>query len=1118
MKRKVFSILVFCYSLFAFSQNPGLVISEVYINPAGTDSCKEFVELIATKNINFLQTPYTIIVNNNGTANTNGWIAGGALSYAFEINSGSVSTGDVVYVGGSCMAPTNNQIKVLNVKYVTGDGGIGNPNAAGVFGNGGGNADGIAVFASPVASITSSTVPTDAVFWGTGLGSAIVNAGMDGYQLPVNDFYNGGKLNSTSFFTPDPNENIITCVGLFNTSSNSWTTPRTITITPATSPSSITALSSVSLTSNSTGPMTFNFLSNDTTALESSSLATVYLRLTASSTSPATIQVTASSLSNASATDYTLGTTIFTVSANTPTNTTFPVNIFINNDITVESDEYIILRLTNPVNATAGSTSQCTFYIKDNDMPIPAPNNALTLNLLSSFSNSITGSNSAEIVVHDPTTQRLYIANSIGSKLDIVNLINPAAPSLLASISVTPYGSINSVAVKNGTVACSIENAVNPQDSGKVVFFNKDGVFLKQVTVGMMPDMVAFNHAGTRVITANEGEPNQNYSVTPSNDPDGSISIIDISGGIAALSQTNVSHITFTAYNGQENTLRAQGIRIFGPHNMASKDFEPEYISVSPDDSRAWVTLQENNAVVEINLANNTITNLRALGTKDHSLLNNGFDVSNLTKDVNISNFPVKGFYMPDAIASYSVGSTVYLITANEGDARSYNTFSEERRVNQLTLDPVKFPNGNELKNNYVLGRLTVTDKNGDIDNDGDIDTIYCLGGRSFSIWNATTGNLVYDSKNDFEKITSSNSFSVMFNASNTSATKKDRSDDKGPEPEGVAIGKIGNNFYAFIGLERIGGVMVYDVTNPAAPVFVTYVNNRNLPANGPDRGAEGLIFIHQDDSPNGQHLVIAANEVSSTLSIWGIPGCASPISSSLSVSGATIACSSQAPVLSVPSGPGLTYQWYNNTTMISSANSNSFSPAVSGNYSVSISGGPNCNTKSLTQSVTINPSPTLNIVSSTSLICSGESATISVTGANGSYTWNTSSNSSSIVVTPSSTTVYSVQGSNMNGCVVTSSISLSVSPCTNLSDIEAHTESHVVLFPNPAQDEFSIKTENNETLEVNIYNSIGQRVYFNAAYKTPNKISTLALKKGIYFVTIKSFGKETNTQKLIIH
>lgn len=210
----------------------------------------------------------------------------------------------------------------------------------------------------------------------------------------------------------------------------------------------------------------------------------------------------------------------------------------------------------------------------------------------------------------------------------------------------------------------------------------------------MMPDMITFNRAGTKVLTANEGEPNAAYT----QDPDGSVSIINISGGIANLNQSNVSHITFTAYNGQETSLRAQGIRIYGLNASASKDFEPEYICVSEDDSKAWVGLQENNAMVEINLQNNTITSIKSLGTKDHSLLNNGIDASNLTKGVDISNFPIKGFYLPDAIATYTVGGVNYIISANEGDARAYAGFSEESRVAQLTLDPQKFPNGNELK------------------------------------------------------------------------------------------------------------------------------------------------------------------------------------------------------------------------------------------------------------------------------------------------------------------------------------------------------------------------------------------------------------------------------------
>ncbi len=1117
LKQILFIVALIALSITkGWSQNPGLLISEVYINPAGTDSCREFVELIASTNINFSLTPYTIIVNNNGVANANGWIAGGALSYAFQINSGSVSTGDVVYVGGSCMSPTINIIKSLNVKYVNGDGGIGTANAAGVFGNGGGNADGIAVFNLPVASITSSTVPRDAIFWGTGIGTASVNAGIDGYQLPVNDFYSGGKLNSSSFITSDPGGDILTLGGLFNTSTNSWAIPRAVIITSTALSNSLTSTSSVSLTSNSAAPMGITFLSNDTTALESSSAATIYLKLTSSSTSASTVSILVSALSNASSTDYTLATSIVTIAANTPSNTTLPVSILINNDAVIESAEYVVLRLSNPINATIGSTSQCTFYIADNDKPIPAPSNALSLNLLSSFSNSITGTNSAEIVVHDPTTQRLYIANSIGGKLDIIDLINPSSPTLLSSISVTPYGNINSVAVKNGTVACAIENSINPQDSGKVVFFDKNGVFIKDVKVGMMPDMIVFNHAGTKVLTANEGEPNNNYSVTPSNDPDGSVSIINISGGIANLTQTNVANVTFTAYNGQENALRAQGIRIYGPHNMASKDFEPEYITVAKDDSKAWVTLQENNAIVEINLSNNSIASLRALGTKDHSLLNNGLDASNQTKGVNISNFQVKGFYLPDAIASYSIGSTNYLITANEGDARAYTTFSEEKRVSALTLDPVKFPNGSELKNNWVLGRLNATDKNGDTDNDGDIDTIYCYGSRSFSIWNATTGNLVYDSKDDLELITSTNSFSVMFNASNTSSTKKDRSDDKGPEPEGVAIGQIGSNYYAFIALERIGGVMVYDVTNPNSPVFVTYVYNRNFATNGPDRGAVGIIFIPHSESPFGQHIVIAANEISSSLSIWGIPGCSAPISSSLSVSGNTVACANQAPVLSVPVGSGLTFQWYNGTTAVNGATANAYAPTSSGNYSVQINGGPNCTSQSLTQSVTISPGPSLTVVSNNSLICTGESATLTATGSATSYTWNNSSTGTVLVVSPSVTTTYTLAGTGANSCQGETTFVQNVSPCTGIGNALVNDEP-ILIYPNPAQTYFVVDYKGYKTLSLKLYNTIGQLVYSNDNYESKSMIECNNLPNGIYYLKIYKDNQDINTYKLII-
>ena len=1006
MKRKLLLALFSIWTVCLNAQNPGLVISEILANPAGTDSCKEYVEVLATQNINFSLTPYTIIVNNNGTAINQGWVSGGVLSYAFLINTGSISVGSVAYVGGNCMSIAGTQLRAINVKLVGGDGGVGTANIAGVFGNGGSNADGVAVFNLPISAITASTVPTDALFYGLSIGTASVTGGVDGYQLPVNDLYPGGKLNSVSFIAPDPaGDVILTSSGIYNLANNTWSISRTVT----TGTISSSAVSSISLaTSGTVSPAAIAFVSNDTTVVESVNAATIYLKLSATSSASSSIQVYATAFSNAGPTDYTLSNNTFTFPANAAVNSTAAITINLNNDAIVESAEYIILRFYNPQNATIGTINQFAFYIADNDKVIPQASNSLSLNLLSSFSNSITGSNSAEIVVHDPTTQRLYIANSIGAKLDILDFINPSSPSLLFSVPITTYGNINSVAVKNGTVALAIENGTNPQDSGRVVFMNKDGVFISQVKVGMMPDMITFNQAGTKVITANEGEPNAAYT----NDPDGSVSIINVSGGVANLTSTNVTHVTFTGYNGQENALRAQGIRIYGPSASASKDFEPEYVSVSKDDTKAWVTLQENNAIVEINLLTNTITSIRALGTKNHSQLNNGYDVSNVTRGINVSNFPIKGLYLPDAIASYTVGGNNYLITANEGDSRAYTGFSEEVRISGANLDPQRFPFANELKNNYVMGRLNITDKLGDSDNDGDLDTLYSYGSRSFSIWNASTGQLVYDSKDDLELITATGSYSAMFNVSNTNVTRKDRSDDKGPEPEGVAIGEIGTATYAFIALERIGGVMVYDVTNPVSPVFVTYVNNRSLPSGGPDRGAEGIIFIPQSQSPNGMHLVIAANEISSSLSIWGIPGCSTPLSSSLSVNGATSnVCASNAPTLSVNNVNGLAYQWTNNSVNIAGANSPTYSPLVSGNYAVSISGGSNCATASLTRSISITPSPTLNVAGS-SLVCLGTPITLTLSGAT-SYSLNGVSNGTLVSLNPLVASTYTFSGAN---------------------------------------------------------------------------------------------------------
>ncbi|NCA22253.1 MAG: hypothetical protein EBS86_14085, partial [Crocinitomicaceae bacterium] len=240
-------------------------------------------------------------------------------------------------------------------------------------------------------------------------------------------------------------------------------------------------------------------------------------------------------------------------------NGVFNLPITVLDDAVAEKAERIIVKILSGTNATiSASNNYQIIFIKDNDYQAPVATNELNFEFLTSFSNAVTGTNSAEIVSFDPTTDRLYIANSSAGKLDIVNFANPSNPVLLNSIALSPYGNINSVAVHNGVVAMAIENT-NPQANGSVVFLNSDGTFISQVQVGPMPDMITFNRDYTKILTANEGEPNANYSV----DPEGSVSIVDLTSGYASLTNSNVTTVGFTAYNGQETALRAQGIRVF---------------------------------------------------------------------------------------------------------------------------------------------------------------------------------------------------------------------------------------------------------------------------------------------------------------------------------------------------------------------------------------------------------------------------------------------------------------------------------------------------------------------------------------------------------------------------
>jgi len=476
----------------------------------------------------------------------------------------------------------------------------------------------------------------------------------------------------------------------------------------------------------------------------------------------------------------------------------------------------------------------------------------------------------AEIVSYDADRQVVYVVSG-QNELEVLDISDPTNPSQLLVIDLeaqagVPLGGANSVAYQNGILAIAV-GAETVTDPGVVVLVDLDvfatnpGSAVNVVTVGALPDNLVFTPDGNTILVANEGEPNDDYTI----DPEGSISLIDVSGGIAAAT---VATADFTAFNADTDALVASGVRVFGPGATLAQDLEPEFITVSADSTTAYVALQENNTLAVVDIATATVTDLLPLGTKDYSDPANAIDASNEDGGITITTWPVVGLYQPDSIATYTVGGETYIITANEGDARDYDGFSEEARVADVVLDPVAFPNADVLQLEENLGRLKITTTLGDTDGDGDYDELYAYGGRSFSIWDSQ-GNLVYDSGNDFELITA-DQIPTFFNSDDGLAEEFDeRSDDKGPEPEALTIGTINDRVYAFIGLERTGGIMIYEVTDPTAPRYIDYVDYvTDAPGNV---APEGMAFIDGADSPTGTPLLVVANEVSNTVAIFDI-------------------------------------------------------------------------------------------------------------------------------------------------------------------------------------------------------------------------------------------------------
>ncbi|RDY29508.1 LPXTG cell wall anchor domain-containing protein [Romboutsia weinsteinii] len=473
---------------------------------------------------------------------------------------------------------------------------------------------------------------------------------------------------------------------------------------------------------------------------------------------------------------------------------------------------------------------------------------------LSSYSTGLSSEDGgvAEIVKYNKDNQKMYLVNGATKTIDIVKINKDGSTKKDKSLDVSnmikdfKFGDITSVDIntKQKLVAVSVQEE-DYTKSGAVLLLDYDGNLVKSISVGIQPDMVTFTEDGNHIITADEGEPREGYGDSKV-DPKGSVSIINFKNGV---DKAKANIVDFTKFDSKKDELIANKV-LLNKNTNPSVDLEPEYITLSSDGKKAYVALQEANAIATLDIENQEFTSIKGLGFKDHSKEANALDAIKDGK-INIKTQNLQGIYMPDGLASYDVNGKTYILTPNEGDSREWGDYSN---VSKVKIDG---------KNVEVLD----TSKQDGVDEDVN----YLFGGRSFSIWDADTMTQIFDSGSDFETITS-DLYPEYFNSSHKELELDNRSGKKGPEPEDIKVGEIDGETYAFVGLERIGGIMSYNITDPQNTFFVDYINTRDFSGNMQgDLGVEGLNFISESDSPTGKPMLLAANEVSGTVSLFGL-------------------------------------------------------------------------------------------------------------------------------------------------------------------------------------------------------------------------------------------------------
>ena len=503
------------------------------------------------------------------------------------------------------------------------------------------------------------------------------------------------------------------------------------------------------------------------------------------------------------------------------------------------------------------------------------------------------GEGSSEIAAFHASSKRIFATNGVKNAIDIFDISDVANPKKVGSVSLTPYGNdVTSVAAGRDVVVAVVPvtetfsaSGVPTTSNGKMVVFDTNGKVLSSPDIlGVLPDSVTFAPNGTTALVAIEAQPvcakdnlataeKENLDYTKASDPVGGVSVVDLSNPAAPV----IRFAGFDQFTVEQ--MRAKGIALSSVVNNVSKDFEPEFVTAT-DNNYAYVTIQEANAIGKLNIKSATFEEItRAFESRVDKVARDTSDKDSGAGPRTYRN--VVGASQPDAIAGFKWGAGHYFLTANEGDAREYTCLNDDLRAAALKVDTRRFPEWSTWLGTAALGRAKINPNIGDVDGDGDIDTIHLRGSNSMTMYR--NGLVIWDSGSLLDQIQTQAFGVANINGSHSYSSDKstmnyvgqDRSDDKGAEPEGVALGMVGDRRIAILGLERMTALAIFDITQPRTPVFQEWLQmlpTKATPAKDVKYWSpEGIVFVPADKSPSGKALIITSYELSGSLSIHEI-------------------------------------------------------------------------------------------------------------------------------------------------------------------------------------------------------------------------------------------------------